>query len=140
MQNAGLGILEHDGSYPGDECAATNHPGHRGLDDSQWVMWKAITELYQWCRANGIYLNIPDWYFLNGGTKTGMGYRETNWSLPRAYQGRISPDETTVLCITGNGLKTVEALHGRLDLPQPIPAKLSAFQEHIADQAEAVAV
>jgi threonine synthase len=55
-------------------------------------------------------------------------------------QGRISPDETTVLCITGNGLKTVEALHGRLDLPQPIPAKLSAFQEHIADQAEAVAV
>lgn len=86
MQNAGLGILEHDGSYPGDQCAATNHPGHRGLADSQWVMWKAITELYQWCRANGIYLNIPDWYFLNGGTKTGMGYRETNWSLPREYQ------------------------------------------------------
>jgi threonine synthase len=55
-------------------------------------------------------------------------------------QGRISPDETTVLCITGNGLKTVEALHGRLDLPQAIPARLSAFQEQIADQAEAIAV
>lgn len=55
-------------------------------------------------------------------------------------QGRISPDETTVLCITGNGLKTVEALNGRLELPEPIPAKLSAFQEHIADEAEAVAV
>ena len=35
---------------------------------------------------NGVYLNIPDWYFLTGGTKTGMGYREVNWSLPRAYQ------------------------------------------------------
>ena len=46
----------------------------------------AITDLYKWCRANGVYLNIPDWYFLNGGTKTAMGYRETNWSLPREYQ------------------------------------------------------
>lgn len=86
MDTTGLAVLEHDGSYPGDQCAATNHPGHRGLDDSQWVMWKAITDLYQWCRARGIYLNIPDWYFLNGATKTGMGYRETNWSLPREYQ------------------------------------------------------
>ena len=33
-----------------------------------------------------MYLNIPDWYFLNGGNKTGMGYREVNWSLPRDYQ------------------------------------------------------
>ncbi|HLK34320.1 MAG TPA: threonine synthase [Terriglobales bacterium] len=55
-------------------------------------------------------------------------------------QGHISPDETTVLCITGNGLKTLEALQGRLPLPEPIPAKLSAFQEHISDEAEAVAV
>ncbi len=86
IEVAGLGVLEHDGSYPGDLCAATNHPGHRGLDDSQWVNWKAITGFYEWCRNEGVYLNIPDWYFLNGGSKTGMGYRETNWSLPREYQ------------------------------------------------------
>lgn len=86
IATAGLGVLEHDGSYPGDLCAATDHPGHHGLEDSQWVMWKAITDLYKWCRGQGVYLNIPDWYFLNGGTKTGMGYRETNWSLPREYQ------------------------------------------------------
>ncbi len=86
MAAAGLGVLEHDGSYPGDLCAATNHPGHHGLEDSQWVMWRAITDLYQWCCGHGVYLNIPDWYFLNGGTKTGMGYRETDWSLPRAQQ------------------------------------------------------
>ncbi len=86
IQVAGLGVLEHDGSYPGDMCAATTHPGHRGLDDSQWVNWKAITGLYEWCRSEGVYLNIPDWYFLNGGSKTAMGYRETNWSLPREYQ------------------------------------------------------
>src|SRR5664280_746843 len=86
MENTGLAVLEHDGSYPGDTCAATNHPFHRGFEDSQWVQWKAITGLYKWCCANGVYLNIPDWYFLSGGTKTGMGYREVNWSLPRAYQ------------------------------------------------------
>ena len=86
ITNAGLGVLEHDGSYPGDTCAATNHPYHRGLADSQWVQWQAITGLYKWCRANGVYLNIPDWYFLTGGNKTGMGYREVNWSLPRPFQ------------------------------------------------------
>jgi len=86
---AGLGVLEHDGSYPGDRCAAKNHPFHRGLEDSQWVQWRAITDLYKWCIGHGVYLNIPDWYFLAGGTKCGMGYREVNWSLPRAEQELI---------------------------------------------------
>jgi len=85
-ESTGQDILEHDGSYPGDECYSENHPGHRGLEDSQWNQWRKITDFYKWCRANGIYLNVPDWYFLNGSNKTGMGYRETNWSLPRKYQ------------------------------------------------------
>lgn len=86
MENTGLAVLEHDGSYPGDTCAATNHPYHHGKEDSQWVQWRAITDLYRWCRANGVYVNVPDWYFLAGANKTAMGYRETNWSLPREYQ------------------------------------------------------
>lgn len=86
IENAGLGVLEHDGSYPGDLCAATNHPFHRGLADSQWVQWRAIAGFYQWCRARGVYLNVPDSYMLAGSNKTGMGYRETNWSLPREHQ------------------------------------------------------
>ncbi|MDA0334983.1 MAG: alpha-galactosidase [bacterium] len=85
-EQTGLDILEHDGSYPGDICASTSHPGHRDLADSQWSQWQAITALYHWCRGQGIYLNVPDWYFLNGSNKTGMGYRETNWSLPRDRQ------------------------------------------------------
>jgi len=82
----GCDVLEHDGSYPGDVCAATNHPGHRGLADSQWRQWQVISRFYQWCRARGIYLNVPDWYYLAGSTKCGMGYRESNWSLPREQQ------------------------------------------------------
>jgi len=82
----GFTLLEHDGSYPGDVCASTKHPGHRALDDSQWTQWRTITDFYKACRSTGIFLNVPDWYFLNGSNKTGMGYRETNWSLPRAQQ------------------------------------------------------
>jgi len=46
-------------------------------------------------------------------------------------QGRIKPEETTVLCITGNGLKTTDALAGRFELAEPIPPKLAAFEEYL---------
>ncbi|HBT85988.1 MAG TPA: hypothetical protein DEB12_08820 [Porphyromonadaceae bacterium] len=85
-EKTNLDILEHDGSYPGDVCASTVHPGHIGLEDSQWNQYRRISEFYQWCRSKGIYLNVPDYYFLVGSNKTGMGYRETNWSLPREQQ------------------------------------------------------
>ncbi|MCI0514773.1 alpha-galactosidase [candidate division KSB1 bacterium] len=88
-QQTGLDVLEHDGSYPGDGCVSTTHPGHRGWLDSQWSQFTQIRDFYRWCRGQGIYLNVPDWYFLNGSNKTGMGYRETNWSLPRAQQELI---------------------------------------------------
>jgi len=86
LSETGFDILEHDGSYPGDICSATNHPGHKGLADSQWAQFMQIRDFYHWCRSKNIYLNVPDFYFLNGSNKTGMGYRETNWSLPRAEQ------------------------------------------------------
>ncbi|MFO1063116.1 MAG: hypothetical protein U0892_04485 [Pirellulales bacterium] len=82
----GADCLEHDGSYPGDECASNDHPGHKGHGDSRWRQWQKITAYYKWCRSRGIYLNVPDWYYLSGSNKNGMGYRETNWSLPRDYQ------------------------------------------------------
>jgi len=86
LEKTGFDLLEHDGSYPGDVCASTVHPGHRGLADSQWTQWRLITDFYKWCRGRGVYLNVPDWYFLSGSNKTCMGYREVNWSLPREYQ------------------------------------------------------
>ncbi|MGH9568402.1 MAG: threonine synthase [Candidatus Angelobacter sp.] len=46
-------------------------------------------------------------------------------------QGRIAPEDTTVLCITGNGLKTTDALAGRFETPEPIPPKLTAFEEYL---------
>ena len=86
MKEAGFGVFENDGPYPGDYCTATNHPYHDGKEDSVWNQWRAQSDLYRFCRANGIYVNQPDGYFLEGGNKTAGGYRETNWSLPRDYQ------------------------------------------------------
>lgn len=79
-------LLEHDGSYPGDVDAAARPPLQKGTADSQWVQFGIIRDFYRWCRGRGTYLNVPDWYFLSGSSKTGMGYRETNWSLPREQQ------------------------------------------------------
>ncbi len=86
FEKTGFDMLEHDGSYPGDFCASTVHPGHTGYADSQYAQHKIITDFYQWCRGKGIYLNVPDYYYLSGSTKCAMGYRETNWSLPKAQQ------------------------------------------------------
>jgi hypothetical protein len=76
----------HDGSYPGDWDTTPRPPLQKGLNDSQWVQWKIITEFYQKLRAEGVYLRIPDYYYLAGANECGMGYREVNWSLPRAEQ------------------------------------------------------
>ena len=86
MDEAGFGVFENDGPFPGDSCSATNHPYHAGEADSVWRQWRAQSDLYRFCRAKGIYVNQPDGYFFEGGNKTGGGYKETNWSLPRAYQ------------------------------------------------------
>jgi threonine synthase len=39
--------------------------------------------------------------------------------------GRLSPDDEVVLCITGNGLKTSDAVAGSIELSEPIAPRLS---------------
>ncbi|MBK8178779.1 MAG: alpha-galactosidase [Planctomycetes bacterium] len=82
----GFTMLEHDGPYPGDYDTAARPPLQKGLADSQWVQFGLAARFYRWCRAQGIFVNAPDWYVLNGTNKSAMGYREVNWSLPRADQ------------------------------------------------------
>jgi hypothetical protein len=86
FEKTGFNIFENDGPYPGDVCASTNHPGHKGLDDSQWKQMELQKSLYRWCNEHGIYVNAPDWYFLDGTNKISLGYREVNFSLPRDQQ------------------------------------------------------
>jgi threonine synthase len=46
-------------------------------------------------------------------------------------QGRIAPEETTVLCITGNGLKTTDVFAGRYAAEPAIAPKLSHFNDYM---------
>ena len=86
IAETGFDIFENDGPYPGDVCASTVHPGHLGLEDSQWKQMELQKGLYRWCSEHGVYVNAPDWYFLDGSNKIGIGYREVNFSLPRQDQ------------------------------------------------------
>src|SRR5438309_9718664 len=48
-------------------------------------------------------------------------------------QDRILPDETTVLCITGNGLKTTDALAGEFAASPAIEPRLAAFEAYLGE-------
>ncbi len=50
-------------------------------------------------------------------------------------QDRILPDETTVLCITGNGLKTTDVLADKYHAEAPIAPKLAEFEAYLASKA-----
>ena len=86
FERTGFDIWENDGPYPGDVCASTTHPAHEGLGDSQWKQAEIQKELYHWLNERGVYINAPDWYFLDGTNKIAIGYREVNFSLSRAQQ------------------------------------------------------
>jgi threonine synthase len=54
-------------------------------------------------------------------------------------EGRIRSDETTVVCITGNGLKTTDALVAEYPTTEAIAPKLEAFEAYLDAQLAASA-
>lgn len=86
ITETGFDLLEHDGPYPGDVCASVKHPGHKGLADSQWIQMEMQKGLYRFLNEKGVYINAPDWYFMDGSNKIALGYREVNFSLSRDQQ------------------------------------------------------
>ncbi len=46
-------------------------------------------------------------------------------------QDRILPEETTVLCVTGNGLKTTDVLAGVYRTEEPIAPRLAEFENYL---------
>jgi threonine synthase len=66
-----------------------------------------------------------------GGVTTGVAEK-----LVR--EGRIRSDETTVVCITGNGLKTTDAIVADYPATEAIAPKLEAFEAYLEGQLAAV--
>src|SRR6266446_5511431 len=54
-------------------------------------------------------------------------------------EGRIHADETTVVCITGNGLKTTDAIAAEFPVAEAIAPRLDAFEAYIESQLPATA-
>ena len=54
--------------------------------------------------------------------------------------GRLDPQEETVLAVTGNGLKTLDALHGKLDRGITIRPRLEEFEAQVARAVQAATV
>jgi len=67
-----------------------------------------------------------------GGVTTGVAEK-----LIR--EGRIRPDETTVVCITGNGLKTTDAIAAEFPATEAIAPRLEAFEAYLDAQMPAAA-
>jgi hypothetical protein len=86
IDGAGMRAFKPDGPYHGDCCAATDHPHHRGLEDSQWAQWKWMCKILREGQKRDMYLTIPDWYVLNGQSCTGMGYREATDNIDIGLQ------------------------------------------------------
>lgn len=82
----GLMTYNMDGPYHGDVCVSTTHTHHRGLKDSQWQQWKTQVNVLHELQRRNMYVPIPDWYFLNGQSATGMGYREASANLTPQQQ------------------------------------------------------
>ncbi|MGA9472487.1 MAG: threonine synthase [Terriglobales bacterium] len=55
-------------------------------------------------------------------------------------QDRILPEETTVLCITGNGLKTTDVFAGVYEEERPIAPKLVEFEKYLNEKLDTVEV
>jgi threonine synthase len=55
-------------------------------------------------------------------------------------QDRILPEETTVLCITGNGLKTTDVLAGVYEAERPIAPKLAEFEKYLHETLDTIEV
>jgi hypothetical protein len=129
----GFDIWENDGPYPGDRCASTTHPGHKGLEDSQWQQMEIQKGLYRWLNEHGVYINAPDWYFLDGTHKIAIGYREVNFSLSREQQkilNRQNIHDGTLEKIPSMGWGFVPLTRYQGGGPEAI---LEPLSEHLSD-------
>ena len=84
INSTGLSMLETDGPYAGQPCAAQDHEHHRGAEDSIQKQFEKQAAFYARLRAANVYIHAPDDYFFAGGANKGvLGYAEMQFNLPR---------------------------------------------------------
>uniref|UniRef100_A0A7V5CTW2 Threonine synthase n=1 Tax=Acidobacterium capsulatum TaxID=33075 RepID=A0A7V5CTW2_9BACT len=104
-----------DGRYA---AALIQETGGYAEDVSDVELVSAIQELAE---TEGVFTETA------GGVTTAV--------TARLYaHGRIHPDELTVTCITGNGLKTTDALQGAYEPEQAVRPRLADFEAYVEEK------
>ena len=83
INKTGLSMVETDGPYGGQTCASDTHTHHTGYLDSVFWQNRLQSQFFADLRQLNVFINQPDDYFFHGGSKTGMGYIEWQYSTPR---------------------------------------------------------
>lgn len=87
IDRTGADAVEIDGPYGMLMCSGGKTHHHDDFTDSQYKQWKrSVVDWYQELKARGIYINAPDWHFLNGINRCGVGYEEIAFSEKRQEQ------------------------------------------------------
>lgn len=87
IDKTGADAVEIDGPYGMLMCSGGKTHRHDDFTDSQYKQWKtSVNDWYQKLKSRGIYINAPDWHFLNGINRCGVGYEEIAFSEKRAEQ------------------------------------------------------
>lgn len=87
IDKTGADAVEIDGPYGMLMCSGGKTHRHDDFSDSQYKQWMAsVVDWYRQLKQRGIYINAPDWHFLNGSNRSGIGYEEIAFSEKRAEQ------------------------------------------------------
>lgn len=87
IDKTGADAVEIDGPYGMMLCSGGETHQHKDFTDSQYKQWKAsVSDWYHELKTRGVYINAPDWHFLNGTNRSGVGYEEIAFSEKRAEQ------------------------------------------------------
>ncbi len=130
----GANAIEIDGPYHFYQCEGSHTHMHRGLSDSRYWQWRLSTvEVMRKFKERDVYINAPDWLYLSGVNKCGIGYEEVAFSQPRQEQlisSRIYNYKGTFNKIPSMGWSflPIEVYHGGGEA-----ASFAPLEENLAD-------
>lgn len=134
LDKTGADAVEIDGPYGMMLCSGGKTHNHDDFTDSQYKQWKAsVSDWYREIKKRGVYINAPDWHFLNGTNRTGVGYEEIAFSERRSeqlitsriyyYKGTFSKNPSQ-----GWGFLPLNVYHGGGKKAQFFPTEQNAFE------------
>lgn len=88
--NIGMKMILTDGPYGGELCYSNKHEYHDNGNDSVFRQLWLQNEFYKYYKNQSIFIHSPDNYYYYGSDRSGMGYNEDQYSLPRWQDLMIS--------------------------------------------------